>query len=232
MGELPRNVREFIVRDLIYVVGGGMVLTSFLYRFNRLPDKDASVAFYLLGAGIAYVVGNALQDVFSIFRLVTTAPVLRLSRPWRWLYRRFTSEDWKDIDTIDRVQTHRVIRKLRKEDECYAVDYERVISGLILTATMAPCTLVSSLLVWSQWFVCRNQFDFWLGGMSLVLSMGLFVLARMRAAQMARVDAEAEALGKNCVTREPARFRDGCTAVLSVEVRPAMECSVCLVSGV
>jgi hypothetical protein len=95
MGELPRNVREFIVRDLIYIAGGGLVIVSFLYRFDRLPDQDTPLAFYLLGAGAAYVVGSALQDIFSI--------------------------------------------------------------------------------------VGRNQFDFWLAPMSSLLSLGLLVLAHLRA---------------------------------------------------
>ena len=193
MGELPKNIREFIVRDLIYVVGGGVVLTSFLYRFDRLPDGDTPVAFYLLGAGIAYVVCNVLQDVFSIFRLVTTAPVFKLGKSWRWIYRRFTNEAWKEIDNFNPGQTRRAIRSLRRKDPGYAADYERVISGLILAATMAPCTLMSALLVLWKCLVCPNQFDVCLFAALLALSVGLFVLARLRAARMARIDAESPA---------------------------------------
>jgi hypothetical protein len=191
MGELPRNVREFVVRDLIYIAGGGMVLVSFLYRFDRLPDKDTPLAFYLLGAGIAYVIGNALQDIFSIFGVVTTAPVFKLGKRWSWIYRRFTNDDWKDISNFDPVRTQRAIRSLRRKDRGFAAEYERVISGLILAATMTPCTLASGLLVLWRWLVSRNQFDLSLGTVSLVLSSGLFVLARVRAAQMARIDADA-----------------------------------------
>lgn len=201
MGELPRNVREFIVRDLIYVVGGGTVLTSFLYRFDRLPDKDTPLAFYLLGAGIAYVIGNALQDVFSILGLVTTAPVFRLGKRWKCIYQRFTNEKWRDLDNTSPDKTRWAIRRLRREDRCYAADYERLISGVILAATMAPCTFVSSLLVWSRCWVWRNRFGLWLGVFSLALSLGVFVLARIRAAQMARADAEAAEEGR--ATSEP-----------------------------
>lgn len=70
MPDLPENVREFIIRDLIYIIGGGMVIGSFLYRFDRLPGQDTPVAFYVFGAGIAYVVGNALQEFFCIIGLV------------------------------------------------------------------------------------------------------------------------------------------------------------------
>ncbi len=191
MGDLPRNVREFVVRDLIYIAGGGMVLTSFLYRFDRLPDKDIPFAFYLLGAGIAYVIGNALQDIFGITRLVTTADVRRLGCLGKWFYRRFNITRWTDIQKFDPTEVGRAIRELNRKDRAYAAVYERAIAGLILASTMAPCILISSLLVWSQWWVHHDPFDFWLGVMSLPLASGLFVLARLRAAQVTRNGARA-----------------------------------------
>lgn len=168
-----------------------MVLTSFLYRFDQLPNGDLAFVFYLLAAGVAYVVGNVLQDVFSIFRFVTTAPVLKPGRVVKWIYRRFYGETWEETINYDPAVSQRAVRSLRRKDNAYAARYERVISGLILAATMAPCTLISSLLIWSQWWGCRNQFDFWLATTLLFLSAGLFVLARLRAARMGRIDARA-----------------------------------------
>jgi len=191
MGELPRNVREFIVRDLVYIVGGGMVIMSFLYRFDRLPDKDTPLACWLLVAGVAYVVGNAVQDIFSISRIVTTAPVVKLGKWGSRIYRRFTNEVWVDISNFDPDQTRRAIRSLRKKDCGYAAEYERVVSGLILAATMTPCMFISGLLVSWRWFVSRDQFDLWLGAVAVILTFGLFMLVRIRAAQMARIDARA-----------------------------------------
>lgn len=193
MSGLPKNLREFIVRDIVYIVGGGMVLVSLLYRFDRLPDEEMPLVCYLIGGGVAYVVGNALQDVFSVFRFVTTAPVLRMGRFWKWIYRRFTNDQWTDIGDFDPARVERAVRRLRREDPSYAAGYERVISGLILAATMAPCTLVSGVLVGCRWLEYRSAFDLHLSVMALALDAGLVVLNRLRAAQMARIDADAPA---------------------------------------
>ncbi len=190
MGELPRNVREFIVRDLIYVVGGGIVLTSFLYRFDRLPDQDTPLAFYLLGAGVAYVLGSSLQDLFSILRLVTTAKYPKPNRLVRWMHRRFTAEEWKDLPELDSSEIRSAIRKVLKDDLC-RTHYERTISGMILAATMGPCTLVSGLLVSWRWLASSSGFDLAVAVTSLVLSVGLFALTWLRAAQVTRIDADA-----------------------------------------
>ncbi len=203
MGELPRNVREFIVRDLVYIVGGGMVIVSLLYRFYRLPDKDTPLALYLLGSGIAYVIGNVVQDVFSISGLVTTANVRKLGAIGKWLYRRFYIREWEDIGKFDETEAQRAIRELQEKSRVYAANYERAVSGLILASTMAPCTLISSLFIWSQWRVCRNQSDFWLGLMSLLLSGGLFALVRLRAANVTQIDARASRDLADALKRSP-----------------------------
>ena len=90
--ELPKSIREFLIRDLIYIVGGGCVLISFLYRFDKLPDERTPIAFYLLGVGIAYVIGSTVQDLFSIACLVTTGPVVKPGKFIRFIYHRFTVE--------------------------------------------------------------------------------------------------------------------------------------------
>jgi len=190
MEKLPRNISDFIVRDLSYIVGGGIVLASFLYRFDRLPDKDTPLAFYVLAAGLAYVVGNTLQDVFSILRLVSTAHVTKLWRPLKWCYERFTAEKWNDIESFDPSKVRQALRSKKDNNQAWAASYERSISGLILAATMTPCALISSVIIWSQWYMCQNEFDFWLAVTSLVLSVGLFALARIRAAQVTLNDAE------------------------------------------
>lgn len=191
MIELPKNVREFIVRDLIYIVGGGIVLTSFLYRFDRLPNRETPLAFYLLGAGMSYVVGSTIQDMFSIFRLVTTAHVDKMRQPFKWFYKLLTKEVWNDIEDFDPSKVRQAIRFLKNNDQAFASSYERNISLLILRATMAPCTMIASLIIWSQWYMCRNQFDFCLALITLFLSVVLFVLARLSSAKVTRIDSNA-----------------------------------------
>jgi len=115
--ELPKNIRQFIVRDLVFLTGGGSVLTSFLYCFDRLPRKETPVAFYLLGAGVAYVIGCALQDLFSIARIVTTGPVPRPGKFLQFIYRSFTGEEWTDLERFDPSEARQAIRDIVRSDE-------------------------------------------------------------------------------------------------------------------
>ncbi|MHC4169625.1 MAG: RING finger protein [Planctomycetota bacterium] len=190
MFELPRNVREFVVRDIIYIIGGGSVIVSFLYCFDRLPNEGTPVAFYFLGAGIAYVVGCAIQDLFSIIRLVTTGPVERPGGFIRRVYRRFTGEEWLELKDFDPGQVRQALRSVLKNDEVRAARYERAISGMILATTMAPCTFLSGSLILLRTICSPSAFDFAVAAAALLLSLGLFVLAWLKAVQITRIDGE------------------------------------------
>ena len=173
---------------------------SFLYCFDRLPNKDTPVAFYLLGAGVSYVLGCSLQDLFSIARLVTTAKYPKPNRWVCWMYLRFNNENWKDVPEFNSSELRPTFRELMKDDLRRA-HYERAISGLILAATMGPCMLVSSLLIFWRWFSSCSGFDLAIAVTSLFLSIALFALSWLRAAQVTRTDADAlvdyRATGKN-----------------------------------
>jgi len=55
MNELVKALKNFIVRDIIYIIGGASVILSFLYLFKKIGiiTKDTPAAIYLLIAGIA-----------------------------------------------------------------------------------------------------------------------------------------------------------------------------------
>jgi hypothetical protein len=72
MGDLIQVLRRFVARDLVYLTGGGCVVASFLYALGRLPSGSEHTVFYILLAGIAYVMGHALQDGFSLLPGFTT----------------------------------------------------------------------------------------------------------------------------------------------------------------
>jgi len=67
MTEVPKHLQIFIARDIIYLIGGGCVVGSFLYACGKLPDgKEASIALNILAAGVAYVLGMPCR-IFSVF---------------------------------------------------------------------------------------------------------------------------------------------------------------------
>jgi hypothetical protein len=194
MGELPKIISEFIVRDLNYIIGGSIVILSFLYRFGNFPDKDTPTVFYLFGAGIAYIIGYTLQDLFSIVRLVTTADVLKPWWPMQKFYWLFTRDKWKPIQELDKAQLRKAISEKRKKENFWAVNYERTISGMISAATMASCFLVSRLMLLSSWWghiYCDKKHFAIAAGITLsCLSVILIVIARIRTLQYTRMRAD------------------------------------------
>jgi hypothetical protein len=111
MDELVRALRYFVFRDVVYVVGGGVVIASYLYRFGRLPTQDLPFALYALAGGIAYLVGWGLQDSFNLFWVVATAPIHSPGRVGRFLYWLFTRQQWPAADTFDLYLGQRPLRK-------------------------------------------------------------------------------------------------------------------------
>jgi len=187
MADLPRNIREFIVRDLIYIIGGASVITSFLYSFDRLPNQDTPVALYLLGAGFSYVLGSTLQDLFSIVRLVTTANYKKPNKIVKWAYQRFCNEEWKETQTQNLTEDIKSDTSPKRDDLEQAYS-ERAIAGVILAATMGPCAFISSLIVFVRWLCsCSSSvFDIALSVILLALSSGLILLNWIRIAQLSR----------------------------------------------
>ncbi len=190
LSRLPKSIRDFIGRDVVYIVGGSILLTSILYRFNRLPNNDTHLAFYLLGLGIAYVVGYAMQDLFSIVGIVTTSQVTDPCSLHRWAYKRFENKPWEKlpVDKFDNVGS--ALNKYL-DSEIARAHYERTITHLTVGASIGPCMLLSSLMVFWRWYAFREQFDLVASILSLLLSGGLVLLSWIKAMQITRIDAEA-----------------------------------------
>jgi hypothetical protein len=190
ISDLPKSIRDFLARDLAYVVGGGTVLTSFFYSFNRLPTGEIPVAFTLLGIGLSYVIGYAIQDLFSISRIVTTAQVPNPNRFLKWAYKRFENRPWKDLPECSFDDAGHAIQSFLNNDLSRSL-YERTISFLILGATNGPCMFVASLFVFVRWCLNPNFFDFVLIVLSLLLGCGLVILCWLKAMEMTRIDVKA-----------------------------------------
>jgi len=183
MDEFFKALRHFITRDLVYLVGGGSVVASFLYTFDRLPTPNDHVVVYLLIAGISYVVGYALQDGFSFLPGFTTTTPRTLNRYQRFLYERYTRTRWEEIPEATNFQ--QVENALR--DERQTALLERIISLQQVGTTVGPCWLVSAgLLGVRWWFKGGGRFGLALASASLFMGLVLAHLAWVRAGQQAQ----------------------------------------------
>lgn len=72
MNEFVKSLRNFLARDLLYIIGGTCVVASFLYLFGKLPEKQPPIPYLIILAGVAYAIGYAVQDSMSFFPIVTS----------------------------------------------------------------------------------------------------------------------------------------------------------------
>lgn len=75
MNELIKSLKDFIFRDIIYIIGGVSVILSLLYAFDEMDviGKKPSIFTVLYIAGIGYILGWLIQTIFSVFHIVTTS---------------------------------------------------------------------------------------------------------------------------------------------------------------
>ena len=190
MVELPKGLQHFIARDLNYLIGGGCVVTSYVHLFGLLGNEELPVVLYLLAAGIAYMVGYALQDLFSIFHFVTTSRVYNPRRVLKWCYCRFTNEKWKDLTSVDWSKANIAIKSIKKTEQERA-DYERIVSLMMIGTTMSPCCLLSGIfLCLRYWFKNGNDFDLSTALGTFVLCIVFLILAWIKASQVTQADAD------------------------------------------
>ncbi|MFZ0034999.1 MAG: hypothetical protein WAK60_08450 [Sedimentisphaerales bacterium] len=169
MSKMAKSVRNFIVRDIAYIIGGISVILSFLYVWGKIDvskkainitiiPESANIIFYIIGIGLAYAVGYCLQEIFSLLHIVKTADYFRPWFPLRWLYRCLMGERWEDIfpdipkgwrrrwDVTKRLRRANITinEKASQDDKTHR---EWITSFIMVCTTLGPCALVSGLLL-------------------------------------------------------------------------------------
>lgn len=189
MNQLIKALKNFIIRDIIYIIGGASVILSFLYllgKTNIISDPTSKVA-YLYIAGISYVVGYCVQDTASWLGIVTTASHFTPCRIQKWFYRRFTHSPWQGIPLTrnELNQAELIIQERACADN--KAGRERLISLLQVGTTIGPCGLVAGILLLIKTFIDANRasaFNIILAGSVLLTSALLIILAWIKTLQL------------------------------------------------
>jgi hypothetical protein len=158
MNDLIQLFRNFIYRDLAFLLGGSVVIGSILYALHKCLSvhlvgtlQDKPYLLFLL-ALLAYVVGYAVQDfgAFFLFRPTFTGYVFEPNRFWKFLYRRFTGSSWTALTFahgpqdalqftihMDRLGIPKAtLRKL-----------ERILSLKVISMCVGGCSALSALFL-------------------------------------------------------------------------------------
>ena len=127
MTDLVSLFRNFVYRDLAFILGGSIVVVSILHAFDislhRLQDQPYTL--FLLTV-LAYVVGYTIQELVALlpWRPTFTGYVLRPGRLSLFLYWRFTCLGWQPLtfarsgeEVLRFVNTHEQARHSRTHFE-------------------------------------------------------------------------------------------------------------------
>ena len=184
MVELIKALGRFVARDLVFIVGGSTVILSTAYAFDRRYPVDLPATYYLLGAAFAYVLGYAIQDLFGLTPILTMADYFQPNCFVRWLYRRFTREQWQDIPAFDPYELDVTIRARESAGLAFL---ERLVSIRQVGSTMGSCMLVAAIPVYLRAFSKEGDHtDLLLAVSATVLGIGLICLSWVKAAQQMR----------------------------------------------
>jgi hypothetical protein len=155
MNDLIRIIRDFLYRDLAFILGGIIVIGSIAYLVGWLPLfnlKSLPAWSLFLIPAMAYVVGYAVQDIGGVIGITYTGYVLNPNRFCCWLYRRFSRAPWTAI-TIDLQPrfAHELHMGRLDIPQVTRRSFERILDLKVISMCVGGCLLLSSILLLGSW---------------------------------------------------------------------------------
>jgi hypothetical protein len=147
-GALLKPLRNFLQRDMIYILGGFSVLVSALVAFDSAEGvfKQNSLGAWLIIIGASYVIGFTAQELFCLVGFTTTSALFKPRPIDQFFYERYMREKWKDPKNFDQYAVSVKISQAPLTDQTMN-DLERIVCLLLLTATLGSCATLSGLII-------------------------------------------------------------------------------------
>jgi hypothetical protein len=184
MNELIKAFQKFLMRDLSYIFGGGAVILSFLYAFDRLPGESTSTFWYVLGVAFAYVVGYAIQDALGLCRIIRMKAGHAPNKLASWLYKRY---DRTPPKRFVKAQYDRGKRLLyTSAPQRFKDDHERIEGLKQVAFTVGPCLVISGILLLARDCLATPVFVLAVSCALLVIGGVLFLLGWLKVTQQAQ----------------------------------------------
>ena len=160
MAEVAALFKQFLYRDLAFILGGSIVLLSLAYAFrgcipngwqNLNWEKFPPASIIFLIAAAAYVIGYAVQDVGAILPLRLTSTSTRFEPDCfsQWLYKRFSRVEWKPIYYVapaDREFEFEIHMGRLEIPEDVLQALERIRSLKVISMCVGGCLALSALI--------------------------------------------------------------------------------------
>ncbi|MCG7946622.1 MAG: hypothetical protein N0C84_09820 [Candidatus Thiodiazotropha taylori] len=196
--EIFGTIKDFIYRDIFYVIGGVSVLLSITLAFDIPLVYEGWSGLYL--AVFGYVVGYVLQEIISIVGLTTTA-YQQPNKLIRWFGFRFApSEDWESLPPPEKVD----LTLLRKclDSHCGESCQKRI--NRTINLKQVGSSMASSLLITTGMLIVaaiNHPGDTWyipLAVSSFVLSIFLLIVNWLKQTQQNIMQLEVNRVCEEC----------------------------------
>ncbi len=181
MEALLKALEKFLMRDIVFIVGGAAIILSFLFVYCRLPTKEWPVVFYIFYTGIAYGVGYAVQDLLILLRLNRSkagdSPNW-LGKSLFWLF------DRKKAVYVEACKYEAAKRWLYdKGPQRFRDDHERTESLKQVGMTLGPCFVISGAIILGRPLLLKFEFERALAISAVALGVVLWLLGWLKATQ-------------------------------------------------
>jgi hypothetical protein len=191
MNDLVSLFRNFIYRDLAFILGGSIVVVSTLHAFgvslHRLQDQPYTL--FLLTV-LAYVVGYGVQDFGALLpcRPTFTGYVFRPHRLSRFLYWRFTGSGWEPL-TFARNQEEALqfatrLNKPKAVPKPILRELERIRSLKVFSMCVGGCSVLSAVIWLAKGIFNASGVIDWIAvGLLPIFGLALICLGWVKALQ-------------------------------------------------
>ncbi len=177
------SIKDFIYRDIMYVIGGLSIILASQYCF-RIPKFGLDTTTIIYICCLAYIIGYAIQEFFSILGFVTTGQ-RKPGKTCMFFAKRFSPfEKWDSIHKLENVN----LGKLRNcVDNHSSEETRKRISRTInlkhVAASGASFLMVSLILFYDVIFNYSAPYVFPMACITLSLSLILMLMSRIKTAQ-------------------------------------------------
>src|ERR1051325_1866009 len=191
VSDIFNALEKYIFRDLSFMVGGSVLLSSVFYLFDKLPTGDVPAFKYFVWAGVSYAIGYSVQEVFTVLHLVRTKASFSPNRLGSLLFRLFDRERPRPVD---KEQYELAKGWLANAPERFRSDHERIESLKQVGTALGPCFLLAGFVLLGKSFH-PIKLGYVVAGGLIILGLILILLGWLKVTQqpqylLARYNAE------------------------------------------
>ena len=196
--EIFGTLKDFIYRDLFYVVGGISVLLSATFAFDIPITYKGWTGVYITLLG--YVVGYTLQEIVSIIGLVTTS-YKQPNAFIKWIGKRFSpSECWESLPPVEKLDLAELRNCLDKHcNESCKSRINRTINLKQVGSSMGSSLLITTIILILA--AIKHPCDHWyipLAAASLLLTLFLIIINWIKQTQQSIMQLEVNKICQVC----------------------------------